>query len=519
MSEILHIQQRIQNTIQLGESHFREFKTALEGPPGSKKPRQVKAILADIAEAIVSFANADGGELLIGVEDDGAITGLNHSDEEKRTLQSGWKQSVQHDSSRPATLPAVTAGIITLEGRSILWFSIHKGLSRIFQLSNGRCVRRRDKATEPADVNQMEFEKQESSSRAFDQQFVDGASVSDLDTSLLKSIASTFLPGMSPELYLQQVGLAEYGPTGLRLRMATLLLFAKDIARWHSRSEIRVLRVLGTELKTGAEYNVTSDDRRPGNIMQLLLISWEALRPFLADKTRFGEDAKFDQQYLFPEAACREALTNAIAHRSYNIQNPVEIFVFDDRIEVKSPGSLLSTITIQDLKDRNGSHESRNPLIARVLRENKYMRELGEGMKRIFELMEQSEHKVPALYSNSTWFSITLFNRLIYTPEQQQWLHNFAHLDFGALEKRVVLAGMGGRILSRKDIIRAMKSEDRDTYDRTVSKLRNSGALKSEMDNIAARQYAQNRGLHPHDVQRFRVILPPTNRAYPPIRR
>ena len=420
MSEILHLEQRIRNTIQLGESHFREFKTAWEGPPGGKKPRLLKAIIADIAEAIVSFANADGGELLIGVEDDGTPTGLSHSEEDIQRLQNDWAQSVQHDSSRPGTLPAVTSAIIAIERQRILWFSISKGLTRIFQLSNGRCVRRRDKATEPADVNQMEFEKQESLSRACDQQFVDGASVSDLDTSILQTIAGALLPGMSPELYLQQLGLAEYGPSGLRLRMAALLLFAKSIERWHSRCEIRILRVLGTELKTGAQYNVTSDDRRPGNIMQLLLLSWEALRPFLADKTRFGEDAKFDQQYLFPEAACREALTNAIAHRSYSIHNPVEIFVFDDRIEIKSPGSLLSTLTIKDLEDRNGAHESRNPLLARVLRENKFMRELGEGMKRIFELMEQSEHHAPTLYSNTTWFSITLFNRLIYTPEQKQ---------------------------------------------------------------------------------------------------
>ena len=516
MSDILHIEQRIRNTIQLGESHFREFKTAWEGPPGSKKPRLLKAIIADIAEAIVSFANADGGELLIGVEDDGTPTGLNHSAEDIQRLKSDWTQSVQHDPSRPATLPAVISEIIVIESQRILWFSINKGLSRIFQLSNGRCVRRRDKATEPADVNQMEFEKQEILSRGFDQQFVDGAGITDLDTSLLQAIAGTYFPGMSPEHYLQQLGLAEYGPSGLRLRMAALLLFAKSIERWHSRCEIRILRVLGTGLKTGTEYNVTTDDRRPGNIMQLLLLSWEALRPFLADRTRFGEDAKFDQQYLFPEAACREALTNAIAHRSYSIHNPVEIFVFDDRIEIKSPGSLLSTLTIRDLEDRNGAHESRNPLIARVLRENKYMRELGEGMKRIFELMEQSEHKAPALYSNATWFSITLFNRLIYTPEQLQWLHHFKHLDPGPLEKRIILAGMGGRILSRNDIVRAMKSNDRDTYDRSVTKLINGKALEATRTLTAVKGWARRKGVHPHDGPRYKVILPPFAGQAPP---
>ncbi|MBK9459908.1 MAG: hypothetical protein IPN94_10870 [Sphingobacteriales bacterium] len=52
-------------------------------------------------------------------------------------------------------------------------------------------------------------------------------------------------------------------------------------------------------------------------------------------------------------------------------------------MEIKSPGALISTLTIKNLYELEGSHESRNSLIARVLRENKLMRELGEGMKRI----------------------------------------------------------------------------------------------------------------------------------------
>jgi ATP-dependent DNA helicase RecG len=64
MSEILLLQDRVKNTIQLGESHFREFKSAFEGAPGKKKPRRVSHVCQDVAEALVAFANADGGDLL-----------------------------------------------------------------------------------------------------------------------------------------------------------------------------------------------------------------------------------------------------------------------------------------------------------------------------------------------------------------------------------------------------------------------------------------------------------------------
>ena len=58
---VLPLIQRACNSIALGESHFREFKTALEGKPNNKKPRRAAAICNEIAEALVSFTNADGG--------------------------------------------------------------------------------------------------------------------------------------------------------------------------------------------------------------------------------------------------------------------------------------------------------------------------------------------------------------------------------------------------------------------------------------------------------------------------
>ena len=62
--------ERVRNNIQLGESHIREFKSALEGPPQNKNPLPVKDMLREIGEQLVGFANADGGDLLIGVEKD-----------------------------------------------------------------------------------------------------------------------------------------------------------------------------------------------------------------------------------------------------------------------------------------------------------------------------------------------------------------------------------------------------------------------------------------------------------------
>ena len=93
--ELLTIQQKIQNTLAAGKSHFREFKSALRGASGQKTPRPTNEICNDIAEALVAFANADGGELLIGVEDNGEVTGIPHSDADVEFILSDWKTRVQ----------------------------------------------------------------------------------------------------------------------------------------------------------------------------------------------------------------------------------------------------------------------------------------------------------------------------------------------------------------------------------------------------------------------------------------
>ena len=55
---------------------------------------------------------------------------------------------------------------------------------------------------------------------------------------------------------------------------------------------------------------------------------------------------------MSPEQACREALINAIAHRDYSISNGIEVFIDDDRLEVRNPGALLSTLKLADLEEQ-----------------------------------------------------------------------------------------------------------------------------------------------------------------------
>lgn len=504
MEQVLIIQQKVKNTITLGESHFREFKTALEGKVGNKKPRLTKKICEDIAEALVSFANADGGEILIGVEDDGTITGVPHGDEDIAAMIAASKTHIYVGQE----LPMTASTKLKVNEQTVLYFSVNKGTTQIYQLPDGRCVRRKDKATMPASVDQIQFEKQEIKSREYDGQFVDGALVTDLDLGILQSTANAYIKGLSVELYLQQIGLAIYGTNGLRLKRAALLLFAKstEINRWHSRCQIRFLKVQGDKLESGEKYNVISDESVQGNIFDLWLKAWENLRPYLAYKTEFGSNAKFEQKFTYPEDACKETILNAIAHRDYSIQNGIEIYIYNDRMEIKSPGALLSTLSIKNLYQLEGAHESRNPLIARVLRENKLMRELGEGMKRIFDLMKESELERPILYSNGLWFSVTLNNKTVYSAKQQEWLKLFSGFNLTSNQKNIVLLGMQDKEISKADIQSALNSTDLQVYNNEINYLTLKGILKKTKDQSLIWSESKKLKKPKNQISSFKVV-------------
>ncbi|AKK72017.1 hypothetical protein OK18_04640 [Chryseobacterium gallinarum] len=503
--EILTLKERVKNILSLGESHFREFKSAYQGPNGNKVAGSIKELNKYIAEALVAFANADGGVILIGVEDNGYVTGLPFNEKEVSALLNGYKSYIHRDSKLPIENEVKLDNI---HGKTILFFSVSKGMDDIFQLSDGRCVCRKDKETIPISFNKIQFERNEVKSRAYDREFCYDATVNDLDVTLIQSISNSYIAGLSVEYYLQQTGLAEFEVSSLKLRRAALLLFAKDITKWHTRCQIRILQIAGNDLKSGKDYNVVNDEIVTGNIFYLLTTAWEKLRPFLAYKTEFGAEAKFEQKFIYPEEAVREALVNAITHRDYTIQNGIDIFIFNDRLEIKSPGLLLSTINIEDLKKLQGHHESRNTLTARVLRENKIVRELGEGMKRIFTLLHSQEMDKPELLNQNSSFSIILNNKSIFSASEEAYLNMFKNYEISPLQKRIIILGIKSTEISPSDIYKAMNTTDRDTYDKEVTSLRRLGILKEIRTNSTATILSRKTKISKQKIGRYKIQNP-----------
>lgn len=502
--DILHLPEKVKNIIELGESHFREFKSGFEGPPSNKQKRNPKEIGNDIGRTLVGFANADGGDLLIGVEDDGKITGLDYDEDTLYKLLDAPRTYVHKDTP----LFNVISKSIEIDSKKILLFSINKSTKYIHLTSDGRCLQRSDKETIPVSVEQLTFERQEQISREYDRQFIDGADLTHLDMDLVGSVGGSVAPGFTNEKVLQLLGLAEYSRNSIRLRKAGLMLFANDINYWHPRSEVRIMRVEGNEIKTGREYNVISDETIKGNILELISKAWETLRPHLVE-TKFAQDALFKQRVMYPEDACREALINAIAHRDYsNEGRNIEIKIFDHRMEVTSPGGLLSNITVDDLKKLEGIHQSRNSLIARVLKEVGYMREMGEGIRRIFNLMKQNDLISPDILDEKKQFTIIFFNESVFTQEDQQYIQAFDFIDLTREEMLIILLGKNGNLISPQMIYDHLELSDWDDYRQIIEKAQIKGILFNALKDTEKRRIADKNNISKRDVKRLKVRTP-----------
>src|SRR5258707_9885547 len=177
--------ERISTGIDLGESHFREFKSALNQALSTPRPREFKHLCRDIGETLVAFANADGGELYVGVEDDGTLTGVPHTEKLQQEMLEAPKSYIHSDTP----IPAPSTSRVTIRGKTVLYFQVSKSTQQVHLTSDGRCLQRFDKENRPVPAERIQYSRQEQISREYDRAFIDGAKQIDLDLDILDRIA------------------------------------------------------------------------------------------------------------------------------------------------------------------------------------------------------------------------------------------------------------------------------------------------------------------------------------------
>lgn len=123
------------------------------------------------------------------------------------------------------------------------------------------------------------------------------------------------------------------------------------------------------------------------------------------------QDGKFKVMPEYPEFAWFEGIVNALTHRNYSIRGEhIKVLIFDDRLEIISPGLLPNIVTIDNILNQR---YSRNPRIARILSEFGWVKEMNEGVKRIYSEMEKLFLKEPKYSEPNSNVLLVLENNIL----------------------------------------------------------------------------------------------------------
>jgi ATP-dependent DNA helicase RecG len=231
---------------------------------------------------------------------------------------------------------------------------------------------------------------------------IEGAGFDLLDEGLLSEYAKAIKAPDGKRL-LQARGLA--GEEGLTI--AGCLLFAESPQAFFPEAYVRVLRYRGHERGTGTRQQLIEDVRVEGPIPRQLLEARQQVDRLQPKRRALRTGGRFGDIPLVPADAWLEGVVNAVVHRSYSMAGDhIRVEIFDDRIEVSSPGRFPGLVDLGDpLKT---TRFARNPRIARVCSDLNFGQELGEGIRRIFEEMRHAGLTDPVYRQTSGSVELTL---------------------------------------------------------------------------------------------------------------
>jgi ATP-dependent DNA helicase RecG len=449
------------------EGQVLDFKSLWDksgSPPGVVDRRAVRDW---IAEYVAAFANADGGTLVLGVDDDGTPSGHGYPEEAVVEFL-----AVPERRLRPAVRCQTQRAV--LDGRELLVLQVGIAAEAVMVDGNGFPYRVGDQVIrEPQEV--INDRKAAYRRVGWEKRIQPEATVADLDLELARTFLKRTVFGDRPaEEVLERYDLILPRAGGPAVTNAALLLFARTPVRWHSRPGIRFFRVAGKERLHGGKRNVTQLSRVETPLAAAIPETHRLTREQIRRSEKL-HDLFFREMPEYPEFAWQEAIVNAFAHRDYEDQGrEIEVWFYDDRMEVRSPGAPVPPVTVEKLRERRPLHASRNPLVVRVLVEAGLMREEGEGIPRMFEEMEESFLHVPALAVETGEFRVTLRNEPVFEGPSAEWQHLVQGLALSVSQKRVLLAHPTG--FTNEDY-RRLNQVDRDQAYREIQEMVGLGAV------------------------------------------
>ena len=339
-----------------------------------------------LAITIVAFANADGGDIAIGVSDKTRkIEGVDQHTEKLNELL-----RVPLDFCNPSV--SITSDLLPCTDKDgnenhILLMHIPASSELHTNQADEAFMRVGDKSRRLSfeERIQLMYDKGE---RYYEDTAVYGATVDDIDMAAVERYTELIGYTKSANQYLHENnGFITTNAKGEeQVSVACILLFGKYPQKFFPRGRTRFIRYKGTEERVGAEMNVIKDVTFEGTILDQVKATIAYLETQVEEHTFLGQHGQFVTNRDYPKFVIQEMVVNACCHRAYNIKGTeIQIKMFDNRLVFESPGRLPGTVKPSNIRH---THFSRNPKIAQFLKAYDFVKEFGEGVDRVCRELE-----------------------------------------------------------------------------------------------------------------------------------
>lgn len=359
----------------------------------------------DLAKTIAAFANAEGGILVIGIEDDGRVTGFTNG--VKYDIEE-FKNAARQFCSPPPMVNSQVVKAVNVKNQEdkLLILYVEMSVNAVIYTQDGKVYLRMQDQSVSLKRDQIERLEQDRGQRSFEDREVMDSSLKDVDPRMLELYRKALGAHVGDKQILEARGFLKNS----HLTNAGVLLFSQYPGKYLPQARLRFLRYDGQRAETGRRINLIKEQSFDGPIPLIIEQASQLIRAQLREFQFLSPDGTFQVVPEYPEFAWFEGMINALTHRDYSFAGDhIRITMYDDRLEIFSPGDLPNVVTLDNMMT---TRYSRNPKISRVLTELGWVKELNEGVKRIYDEMRSFYLRDPVYSEPGYSVLLTLENNI-----------------------------------------------------------------------------------------------------------
>ena len=383
----------------------------LQQPEGRRL--ELKAQLpsnAELAKSIISFANDAGGEFYLGIQDKPReVTGL---DEDSLIELEEKISNIIHDQCAPVILPEIL--FLNHEGKHIILTRIHKGSAPPYHLKNkgvknGTYIRVGSSNRQASEEIIAELERQKQNI-SFDSELL---FTKPFDKVNIDAFKEHFIEKTGEKITKQVLSKLDLyrAEQGKELPTIALILLSDDTLR---KQQFPYAKIECARFKGTVPGNFIDQKTIDANVSLQAEQSYQFVLRHISQSSVDYTGVYRNDRWEYPIIAIREVIRNAVIHRNYSMTGKdIKIAVFDDKIEITSPGKLMPSVDFSDMD--SGQSDIRNKVLAPVFKRLGIIEQWGNGLKLIKEELQAYPEIELSWKEPGIAFRVTFFKKN-YTP-------------------------------------------------------------------------------------------------------